>query len=49
MLAELEEGATTLDSLVGQGNFLKANMLAKDIQTKAYNTELIIAGKKPKP
>jgi hypothetical protein len=48
LAAEIEEGRTTLDSMVGQGNYLKANMLARDLQTKVYNAELVMAGKKPK-
>ena len=48
MLVELQEGATKLDNLATQGNYLKAKMLAKDLQTKVYNAELIMSGKKPK-
>ena len=48
LVAELDEGIPTVDSLVSQGNFAKANSMAKDMQTKIYNVELIMAGKKPK-
>jgi hypothetical protein len=47
-MAELEEGIPAVGTLVGQGNYMKANSMAKDILTKIYNVELIMAGKKPK-
>ena len=43
---EVQEGTLTLDSLVSQGNYLKARTLAQDLMTKIYNAELMIAGKK---
>jgi hypothetical protein len=49
LVTELEKGIPEIDSLVSQGSFTKANAMAKDLQTKVYNVELIIAGKKPKP
>jgi hypothetical protein len=48
VMAELEEGIAGVDSLAGQGNYLKARTLAKDIQMKVYSAELILQGKKPK-
>jgi hypothetical protein len=47
--AEAEEASVSIDSLVSQRNFVKAKALAKDIQAKVYNAELILAGKKPNP
>jgi hypothetical protein len=44
---EVQEGTVTLDSLVSQGNYVKAKTLARDLQAKVYNAELLIAGKKP--
>ncbi len=49
VIAEIEAGNTTLDSLMSKGDYYKANALAKEIQTKLYKTELIIAGKKATP
>jgi hypothetical protein len=49
LLAELDKGLPEIDSLVGQGSFSKASAMAKDLQTKVYNVELLIAGKKLKP
>jgi hypothetical protein len=46
LAAEVEEGTASVDSLVSQGNYLKALMLARDVQTKVYQAELLIAGKK---
>lgn len=48
VIAELQEGTTTLDNLVSQHNYMKAKILARDLQTKVYNTELIVSGKKPR-
>ena len=45
--AEVQEGMISLDSLFSQGNYLKAKILARDLQTKVYSAELIIAGKQP--
>jgi hypothetical protein len=47
LASEVEEGTASVDSLVSQGNYLKALMLARDVQTKVYQAELLIAGKKP--
>jgi hypothetical protein len=45
--AEVEEGASAVESLVSEGNLLKARTRAKEVQRKVYNAELILAGKKP--
>ena len=44
---EVEEGNASINTLVSQGNYLKAVVTAKQVQTKVYNAELILAGKKP--
>jgi hypothetical protein len=49
IVAEVEEGSASIDSLISQRNFVKAKALAKDVQSKIYNAELIMAGKKPNP
>jgi hypothetical protein len=46
---EAEKGKDSIDSLVSQKDFLKARTAARDILTKIYNAELIMAGKKPNP
>jgi hypothetical protein len=43
----VEEGASAVESLVSEGNLLKARTRAKEVQRKVYNAELILAGKKP--
>jgi hypothetical protein len=48
LVADLQESITTLENMVSQGNYLKAKMLARDLQTKVYNAELTMSGKKPK-
>ncbi len=48
MIAEIQEGTATVDTLASQGNYLKARTLARELQTKVYNAELIVSGKKPK-
>ncbi len=47
LVAEVDKGVESLDGLVSQGDFLKAKNLAREIQGKIYNAELIMAGKKP--
>ncbi len=44
---EVEEANTSVDSLLNEKNYLKARTLAREIQTKLRNAELILAGKKP--
>jgi hypothetical protein len=45
--AEVEEGTASVESLASQGSYVKATVLARDIQTKIYKAELLLAGKKP--
>jgi hypothetical protein len=47
IVAEVEKATESLDSLVSQGDFVKAKKLAQETQGKIYNAELIMAGKKP--
>jgi hypothetical protein len=47
IVAEIEAGTTSLDSLMTQGSYLKAKILAKDLSMKIYNAERILQGKKP--
>jgi hypothetical protein len=47
MASEVEKGVETIESLVSQKDFLKAKNTAKEMQTKIYNAQLIMAGKKP--
>jgi hypothetical protein len=47
LMEEVQKGAESLESLISQGDLLKARTLAKETQAKLYNTELIMAGKKP--
>jgi hypothetical protein len=47
LIDEAQKAAESLESLIGQGDLVKARTLAKETQAKLYNTELIIAGKKP--
>jgi hypothetical protein len=49
LMTDVKSGAASLDNLVSQQDYLKARELAKEIQTKIYNAELILAGKKPAP
>jgi len=44
---EAEVASATLDSLASQGDYMKAYKLAKELQSKLYNAELVLAGKKP--
>jgi len=47
VVADVEKAKESLDSLVAKGELVKAKALAKETQTKLYNAELIMAGKKP--
>ena len=47
IVAEVEEGTASLDSLMSKGDYLKAKMLTKDLSKKVANAELILQGKKP--
>jgi hypothetical protein len=46
LASDVEEGTASIQSLVSQGNYLKAIMLARDVQSKVYQAELLVAGKK---
>jgi len=45
--AEVEAGTSSIDRLMSEGDLIKARALAKEVQKKVYNAELILAGKKP--
>jgi len=47
MVAEADQGMETLAKLVGDKDFMKAKILAKEIQANIYNARLIAAGQKP--
>jgi hypothetical protein len=47
MVAEAEKDMESLGKLVADKDFMKAKILAKEIQAKVYNARLIAAGKKP--
>ncbi len=49
IVAEVEEGSASIDILIGQRDFIKAKALAKDVQSKVYSAELILAGRKHNP
>ncbi len=46
LAAEVEAGNASVTSLVSQGNYVKANTLARDLQAKVYKAELLLEGKK---
>jgi hypothetical protein len=47
ILADAESGAMSLESLLQQGDLLKARDTARELQKKLYNAELIMEGKEP--
>lgn len=47
MIEEADQGVATLAEIVRDGDFMKAKKLAKEIQSKVLNAQLIAAGKKP--
>jgi cob(I)alamin adenosyltransferase len=47
LASEVEEGNASISKLVIQEDFPKAVATAKDVQTKIYNAQLILAGQKP--
>ena len=47
MVAEADQGLETLAKLVSDKDFMKAKILAKEIQANIYNARLIAAGQKP--
>jgi hypothetical protein len=47
IVSEADQGLESLARLVDDKDFMKAKILAKDIQAKVNNARLIVAGKKP--
>jgi len=47
MISEADLAVESINKLMAEGDYLKARTLARDVQTNAYNAELILAGKKP--
>ena len=47
ILADVETGTQSIDSLLQQGDLLKARGTARELQKNIYNAELIMEGKKP--
>jgi hypothetical protein len=45
--SEVEKGKDSISKMVIQGDLLNAVATAKDLQTKIYHAQLILAGKKP--
>jgi hypothetical protein len=45
--SEVEEGNASIFELVSKEDFVKAVATAKDVQTKIYHAQLILAGKRP--
>jgi len=48
IVSEVEEGNNSISKLVTQGDLVKAVATAKDVQTKIYHAQLILAGQKIK-
>lgn len=46
VVEQAEETRASIESLAGQGNYLKAFDLAKKLQSELYDAELTLAGKK---
>jgi hypothetical protein len=49
IVAEAEAGNKSISDLVTQENYLQAREMAKEVQRKIYNAELILAGRRPVP
>ena len=47
IVSEVEAANASISKLVIQKDLLKAVAMAKDVQTKIYNAQLILAGQKP--
>jgi hypothetical protein len=47
IVAEVEEGNASISKLMAEENLRKAVATAKDVQTKVYNAQLILAGQSP--
>lgn len=48
IVTEVEKDNASIKKLVVQGDLLKAVATAKEVQTKIYNAQLILAGQSPK-
>jgi hypothetical protein len=49
VFTELDEGCTSLSSLIEEEDYLEARTVAQDVNKKILNAELIMAGKDPLP
>jgi hypothetical protein len=47
IVSEVMKDNASISKLANQGDLLKAVAAAKDVQTKIYNAQLILAGRKP--
>ena len=47
ILSDVTKSNASIDKLMSQGELQKAVAAAKDVQTKVYNAQLILAGQKP--
>ena len=47
IMEEVEAGSESINELLDQGSLLEASDLARDLQKKVYNAQLIMEGKKP--
>ncbi len=47
IIGEVEKDNASISKLVIEGDLVKAVAAAKDVQTKIYNAQLILAGQKP--
>jgi hypothetical protein len=47
IISEVVDGKASINKLVNQEDFLKAVATAKDVQTKIYHAQLILAGQSP--
>ncbi len=47
IVADVEKEIESLENLISDKDFVKAKKLAQGTQTKIYNAELVMAGKKP--
>jgi len=45
--SQINESNVSINKLVDEGDYLKAVSMARDVQKKMYNAELIMAGQKP--
>ena len=45
--SEIDAANASISKLINEGDYLKAVSMARDVQRKVYNAELIMAGQKP--